>query len=199
MRGGHVVQGRWPLQIEDRAARAILVEKKTHLLELARYVVLNPVRARAVRSVRDWPWSSYRATAGMAQALEFLTTDWLVAQPHRTPGRAAKLYREFVKQDHGSDALSELRGGIPLGTDELVDKLEPLLTDYEAQKEIPRRERVATRPSLGGLFSKVRDKKAGDGVASSFLLPHDARRQNPALEEASGHWRHASACGEKPL
>jgi putative transposase len=52
-RVGHVFQGRY---------KAIIVEKETYLLELARYIVLNPVRARMVYSARDWPWSSYRAT-----------------------------------------------------------------------------------------------------------------------------------------
>jgi putative transposase len=64
MRSGHVLQGRF---------KAIVVEKESHLLELARYVVLNPVRARMVRSAKDWPWSSYRATAGLAEVPHFLT------------------------------------------------------------------------------------------------------------------------------
>ncbi|WP_459874236.1 transposase, partial [Endothiovibrio diazotrophicus] len=50
-RVGHVFQGRY---------KAILVQKESYLLELARYIVLNPVRARMVRSAKDWPWSSYR-------------------------------------------------------------------------------------------------------------------------------------------
>lgn len=58
-RVGHVFQGRY---------KAILVERDAYLLELARYIVLNPVRARVVRTARDWPWSNYRATAGMANA-----------------------------------------------------------------------------------------------------------------------------------
>jgi REP element-mobilizing transposase RayT len=52
---GHVLQGRY---------KAILVEADAYLLELARYIVLNPVRAGMVRGAGDWPWSSYRATAG---------------------------------------------------------------------------------------------------------------------------------------
>jgi REP element-mobilizing transposase RayT len=51
-RFGHVFQGRF---------KAILVEKETYLLELARYIVRNPVRAGMVRAAKDWPWSSYRA------------------------------------------------------------------------------------------------------------------------------------------
>ena len=164
MRTGHVLQGRF---------KAILVEKESHLLELAQYVVLNLVRARAVRSARDWAWSSYRATAGMADAPDFLTTSWILAQFHRSPRRAIELYRGFVKQGRGVDAWAELRGGILLGSDEFVDKLKPLLSDYEALKEVPRRERLATRPSLDELFSKVRDKKARDQQIHAATRVHE--------------------------
>jgi len=51
-RSGHVFQGRF---------KAILVEKESHLLELARYIVLNPVRAGAARSARDWTWGAATA------------------------------------------------------------------------------------------------------------------------------------------
>ena len=54
-RCGHVFQGRY---------KAILVQKETYLTELARYIVLNPVRAGMVSRAEDWPWSSYRATTG---------------------------------------------------------------------------------------------------------------------------------------
>ena len=47
-RVGHVFQGRF---------KAILVQKESYLLELARYIVLNPVRARRVRSANEWRWS----------------------------------------------------------------------------------------------------------------------------------------------
>lgn len=69
-RVGHVFQGRY---------KAILVEKETYLLELARYIVLNPVRAGMVSSPSEWPWSSYRATAGEIPPLDYLSTDWLLS------------------------------------------------------------------------------------------------------------------------
>ena len=56
---------------EDRY-KAIVVEKESYLLELCRYVVLNPVRARMVRSAREWRWSKYRATSGEAGTPGFL-------------------------------------------------------------------------------------------------------------------------------
>jgi putative transposase len=54
-RVGHLFQGRY---------KSILVDADSYLLELSRYVVLNPVRAGMVKSARDWPWSSYRAMVG---------------------------------------------------------------------------------------------------------------------------------------
>ena len=57
-RVGHLFQGRY---------KAILVDRDEYLLELGRYVVLNPVRARLVKRVEDWPWSSYRSMVGQAR------------------------------------------------------------------------------------------------------------------------------------
>jgi len=45
-----------------------------------------------------------------------------------------------------------------LGSDEFAGELKPLLSDYEALKEVPRRERLTARPSLARLFAKARDK-----------------------------------------
>ena len=54
-RGGHVFQGQY---------KAILDDREPYLLELVRYVVLNPVRAGMVTTPEPWRWSSYQATAG---------------------------------------------------------------------------------------------------------------------------------------
>ncbi len=66
-RVGHLFQGRF---------KAIVVEKEAHLLELCRYVVLNPARAGLVAHPRRYGWSSYRATAGEAPVPSWLTVDW---------------------------------------------------------------------------------------------------------------------------
>ncbi|HAU1322460.1 TPA: addiction module toxin RelE, partial [Legionella pneumophila] len=52
---GHVLQGRY---------KSILVEKDSYLLELSRYIVLNPVRVGMVEKADEWSWSSYLATSG---------------------------------------------------------------------------------------------------------------------------------------
>ncbi|GAB4491224.1 MAG: hypothetical protein OHK006_24930 [Thermodesulfovibrionales bacterium] len=67
-RVGHIFQGRY---------KAILIEKESHLLEVCRYVVLNPMRAKAVQAPGEWKWSSYNATAGKAKPHRGLTVDWV--------------------------------------------------------------------------------------------------------------------------
>ena len=69
-RCGHVFQGRY---------KAILVQKETYLKELARYIVLNPVRAQMVGEAQDWPWSSFRATTGEGPSPGWLRRDWLLS------------------------------------------------------------------------------------------------------------------------
>ena len=61
--GQHLFRNRfWSEQIEDDA----------HLRQTARYIILNPVRARICESPDEWPWSSYRASAGLEFAPSFL-------------------------------------------------------------------------------------------------------------------------------
>lgn len=69
-RVGHVFQGRY---------KAVLVEKQSYLLELARYIVLNPVRAQMVRTAGEWPWSSYRSSIGLQAVVAGMHTDWVLA------------------------------------------------------------------------------------------------------------------------
>jgi putative transposase len=83
-------------QVFQGCYKAILVQREAYLLELSRYVVLNPVRARMVRTARDWVWSNYRATAGMAPAPEWLDTEWTLAAFAEQMQDAQSAYRRFV-------------------------------------------------------------------------------------------------------
>ncbi|MDQ3875940.1 MAG: transposase [Actinomycetota bacterium] len=85
-----------------------VIEKESHLLEVARYVVLNPVRAGICERAEDWRWSSYRATAGLARPPAFLTTAWLLAHFARDRGVAAARYAEFVAEGAPAKTLAGL-------------------------------------------------------------------------------------------
>ena len=143
-RVGHVLQGRF---------KAILVDRDSYLLELCRYVVLNPVRANVTRKPDAYRWSSYRASSGLTPALPFLTTDWLLAQFGKQRAAAQRKYREFVAEgiNHASP-WDKLQGQVLLGSDEFVKRLQPELLEKRLLKEIPRRQRFAARPPLAKLF-----------------------------------------------
>jgi hypothetical protein len=75
------------------------VEREAYLLELARDVVLNPVRAGIAREAGAWAWSSYRAMLGQASAPGWLETDWLLGQFGAERAGAQAGYEDFVR--HG--------------------------------------------------------------------------------------------------
>ncbi|MBC7317957.1 transposase [Candidatus Bipolaricaulota bacterium] len=148
-RVGHLLQGRY---------KAILVEKESYLLELARYVGLNPVRAKLVRHPRAWRWNSYRAMAGEEKVPEFLTVHLILSQFHKDRDRAIREYHKFVKAGLGVKVWDELRAGVIMGTERFVHQLEPLLRDKLSTLEIPRRERLVGRPTLEELFSRIKGR-----------------------------------------
>lgn len=172
-RSGHLVQGRF---------KSIVVEKEGYLLELARYVVLNPVRAQIVRSARDWRWSSYRATTGQVESPEFLTTNWLLSQFGADYEAAVRAYRAFVKQGRDVDVWEDVRSGILMGSDSFVQSLRPLLRDVEENREFCREERLATRPTLKELFADVPDKATRNERIHSAVRTHQYK-----LKEVGDH------------
>lgn len=127
-RTGHLFQGRY---------KAILVQKGAHLLELCRYVVLNPVRAKMVKHPKEWKWSSYRTTAGMAPNEAWLEIDWVLGQFGAKRLKAQKQYEKFVKEGMKApkSPWEEVKG-IYYGGDELKKQLKGLLRKKE-DLEIP--------------------------------------------------------------
>jgi len=78
-----------------------ICQKESYLLELARYIVLNPVRAGMVNQAEEWQWSSYRSTIALSGALGWLDADWLLSQFGRQRQDAIESYRRFVLEGVG--------------------------------------------------------------------------------------------------
>jgi putative transposase len=138
-RTGHVFQGRF---------KAILVAKDSYLLELARYVVLNPVRAGMVEQPGDWAWSSFNATIGRAPKPAWLTTDILLAQFGRQRAAARRHYQEFVAEGVGVTPWSGLQRQIYLGDEDFVASMQERATLQGDELSIPREQRRAPAPPL---------------------------------------------------
>ncbi len=149
-RTGHIFQGRF---------KAILMQKEGHLLELCRYVVLNPVRAGSVSHPEEWKWSSYVATMGMIKKPKFLYSDWILAQFGHDIATARKVYRDFVITGIKKESpWKDLRGGTFLGKENFIEEVKEFLKGKERIKEIPRIERFVGRPPLKEIFGEIKTK-----------------------------------------
>lgn len=142
---GHVFKGRF---------KAVLVEKESHLLELCRYVVLNPVRAHMVERAEQYHWSSYLPTVGKATVPPYLTTEWILANFSASLPESRRLYRQFVKEGMaGSETQWEkLSGQIILGTEGFIQQAKEMIGGREEIPEIPRTQRHVGRPAVADIF-----------------------------------------------
>lgn len=163
-RVGHLFQGRF---------KGILVQKDSHFLEVCRYVVLNPVRAKAVSSFREWAWSSYRATAGVGKVSPCLTIDEILGHFGRRRGPAQEKYREYVREGIGNISIWEnLEAQSLLGVEGFAEALTEHVTGARRVGEIPRGQRLMGRASLVKLFEQAKTKTKRDRVIAEAVNRH---------------------------
>lgn len=150
-RVGHIFQGRY---------KAILIQKDSHLLEVCRYVVLNPIRAGAVEKPEDYHWSSYNATRGNKAPHPCMKTEWILEQFGSKKKFSMQKYEEFVKEGIDHETIwNDLKGQIILGEEDFVEKMEVFLKDKRDNVETPRSQRHIDRPSLDTIFMKINGSK----------------------------------------
>lgn len=124
-RSGHLFQGRY---------KAVMVDADSYLLELVRYIHLNPVRANMVQTPEEYPWSGHRAYLGI-EIIPWLTTDWVLSLFSQISTQARIGYRDFVDQGKDDGYQQEYHSGSIhesriLGDDTFIDKV---LTHAESQ------------------------------------------------------------------
>lgn len=138
---GHVFQGRF---------KAILVDRDAYLMQVCRYVELNPVRAKMVAAPENWAWSSYRANTGAVPAPEWLDVESLhgyllgrrVVAPADT--RAAQVaYADLATRSPDLSLWDgALRQQIFLGDDVFVERMQAQVASSGlAAREVPRPQR----------------------------------------------------------
>lgn len=139
-RVGHLFQGRY---------KAILVDKDAYLLELCRYIVLNPVRAKMVDTPDEWPWSSWFAMVGKIESPSWLATDALLALFAKKRSEAITEYIYFVEQGVNKTIWDDLQHQVFLGDDAFVEKHQLMHELLEGDvSEIPFKQRSAVPLSL---------------------------------------------------
>lgn len=146
--------------------KSSVVESETYFTRLLRYVVLNPVRAGMVERPEDYRWSSYRATAGLEiapdwmdvdSALNAFAPDKLVAQTY---------YREFVLAKIGCDdrLWDHLVNALYLGTEAWTKTMRQKVEGKPRSTDHPRVQRAVGRPKMHEVVSAVA-RAAGVGAS----------------------------------
>ena len=129
-RVGHVIQGRYT---------GILVDKDNYLLELVRYVLLNPVRANMVKTAGQWPWSSYRSMIGKTTFEGWLVVNRILSLFDQNKRRSRKRFIEFVSEGKlKHDIWKDLQKRIYLGDKAFVERIEEKIDENKESVEILR-------------------------------------------------------------
>ena len=109
---GHLFQGRY---------KAILVDKDAYLLELSRYIILNPIRAHMVDNLSEWPWSSWPIVMGETEAPAWLAIDTMLLQFSNYKAIARRKFAQFVEQGKGVNPWRNISNQVFLGSDDFVN------------------------------------------------------------------------------
>lgn len=155
---GHLFQGRY---------KAILVQKENYLLELSRYIALNPLRGQIVSSLDDWPWSSFPYFVGAVHCPSWLERNWLLGQFGATETHACEQYRNFVLAGvGGTSPLATTRHQILLGDDAFVSQHQHLETS-EKLVEVVKNAREAVALALPDFLARYADRN--EAMARAYL------------------------------
>jgi len=140
-RSGHLFQGRY---------KSFIVDKEGYLLELGRYIHLNPVSAGIVQRADDYKWSSYKEYVEGNAKQKITDTEDTLYLFSKIKADAVRRYREFVYAGMGEDSpLDEAEGSV-LGDEGFTGKVLEYLNVYPGKREpIPDIKKIEKRYNLG--------------------------------------------------
>jgi putative transposase len=162
-RVGHLFQGRY---------KSLLVENGEYLLELTRYIHLNPVRRQRTgvtlperrERLRRFKWSSYRGYAGLTKPFGFVHEGDVLDHFARTSPDARIHYRRFVEEGltrEIENPLSAVQWQMAVGGESFLQKI---------------RDRITALPNDGREVTSVR--QATEFIHPYVILCNVARKFN---------------------
>jgi REP element-mobilizing transposase RayT len=150
-RSGHLFQGRY---------KSIVVDKDNYLLELSRYLHLNPVRANMTQRPEEYPFSSYR-TMVSDTGEKLVSTDTIHGMVANNTKDARDRYRAFVESalsEELESPVGKVYGGIILGGEGFIKAvLNKLEDDRLASEEISNRKALRATTSNGEIVTALCD------------------------------------------
>jgi len=155
-RVGHLFQGRF---------KGILVDKDAYLLELGRYLVLNPVRAEMVEAPEQWRWSSYRAMIGKDPVPKWLWVDAILGQFGDSVADARRAFARFVHDRADRSIWEGLRQQIYLGDKTFVEKMQAKAKLEGDARTVPKSQRRPPVQALAEIASNHNGRNAAISAA----------------------------------
>lgn len=146
---GHVFAGRY---------KSLCVEKEGYLLELSKYIHLNPVRAKIVKKPGDYKWSSYRFYAGKKKKPKWLNVGWLLEEYGKSLATAEKKYREFAEAGIGTPPSfpgGKVSGQAILGSKQFIKKVTEVIGKKRQLGDVTARNLYHKQVSLNDLYREV--------------------------------------------
>ncbi len=138
--------------------KALLIEKDSHLLQVVRYIHLNPVEAKVVREAREHPWTSHRYYVGRGGGPVGLVIEEVLGQFHKRRRAARDLYVRFMREgiDDGTRKLYG-RGNWPSmwGSEGFKERMRKRLEGKRSDYEIPQGKRERVSPTLRMIEEEV--------------------------------------------
>lgn len=175
-RVGHVYQGRF---------KAILVEREGYLMELARYIVLNPVRAGIVEDAGQWPWSSYAATVGATPSPNWLEVEGLLAAFASRRRQAVERYIAFVREGMRQPSpWASLHAQIYLGSREFLAGMQQEIAQRNESIEVPHAQRRPIAEELTSYIAEATDRASRNAAIARAYASGDYSMQ--AIADAFG-------------
>jgi len=148
-RTGHLFQGRY---------KGILVDKDAYLLQLSRYVHLNPAKAGIVEKPEHYVWSSYRSFIGKVKRYEWVDYAWILDQFGSDEQKASRYYKQFIdeglKNEQGNPFIA-LQGRVILGDETFLEKIRNLLAGKKISREIVERNKLRMIPLPDKIITAV--------------------------------------------
>ena len=138
--------------------KAILVDNDEYLLQVSKYIHLNPLEAKMVTSLEAYSWSSYPAYIGKCKAAKWLTTDEIYGQ--LTVGRhRAKRYRHYVEDVESDEEVQVFYGKSRMppvfGGKGFIAGIVKRMSGVRSEAEVARKDRLFIMPGLDEIVAKV--------------------------------------------
>jgi hypothetical protein len=142
-RCGHVFQGRF---------KSFVIEDERYLAALILYIHGNPLRAKLVKELREYRWSSYRAYLRKGWQEAWLMTDMGLS----VFGGSRRKFREAQESqlERVGSVLKDLRYGMYLGTEEYAEECLRKLKG-ESYREKPQIRRMLQAQDIEDVLKKV--------------------------------------------